>query len=103
MPVVIPSHITVDDRGVARIDDTRLKVIHLVAAWKSGAATPEGLQAAYPQLSLAQVHAALSYYYDNQAAIDAEIERDLREFDAARSTAEETPGRQKLRDLGLRP
>jgi hypothetical protein len=27
----------------------------------------------YPKLSLADIHAALAYYYDNQAAIDQQI------------------------------
>ena len=29
----------------------------------------------YPHLSLAQIHAALSYYYEHQAEVDADIER----------------------------
>jgi uncharacterized protein (DUF433 family) len=34
------------------------------------------------QLSLAQVHAALAYYYANQAEIDADLESEDRETDA---------------------
>jgi len=36
---------------------------------------PEQLIQAFPHLTLAQVHDALSYYYDHQAEIDAEIEK----------------------------
>ena len=103
MPTTAPSHITIDDKGVARIDDTRLKVIHLIEVWKSGASTPEKLRDAYPHLSLAQIHAALAYYYDHQSEVDDEIARALKAFDTARANAPETPGRKKLRDLGLRP
>jgi uncharacterized protein (DUF433 family) len=103
MPTTIANHITVDDKGVARVTGTPLKVILLVEAWKAGPSTAEKLRESYPQLTMAQIHAVLSYYYDHQTEIDAEIERGLREYDAARASAEETPGRKKLRDMGLRP
>lgn len=35
--------------------------------------TPEELVAEFHHLSLAQVHDALSYYYDNQAEIDRDL------------------------------
>jgi hypothetical protein len=35
--------------------------------------TPEALLGYYPQLSLAAIYDALSYYYDNREEIDAEI------------------------------
>lgn len=41
--------------------------------------TPEDLIEAYPRVGLAQVHDALSYYYDHRA----EVERDLRAQHAA--------------------
>lgn len=100
---VVPSHITIDENGVVRIGDTRMKVRHLVEAWKAEGATPEQLLESFPHLTLAQIHAALSYYYDHQAEMDAEIERSFNDYLAARAGAEETPGRKKLRDLGLRP
>ncbi len=102
MPMTVPSHITVDDDGVARIDRTRLKVIHVVEAWKAGASTPKKLRQSFPHLSMAQVHAALAYYYDHETEIEAEIERGVAAFKAAQSGCVETPARKKLRDLGLR-
>jgi uncharacterized protein (DUF433 family) len=38
---------------------------------------PEELVRRFPHLTLAQVDDALSYYYDHQAEVDAEIEKDL--------------------------
>lgn len=35
--------------------------------------TPEALLGYYPQLSLAAIYDALSYYYDNREVIDGEI------------------------------
>jgi uncharacterized protein (DUF433 family) len=103
MPTVAPSHIMIDDRGIARVDGTPFKVVLLVEAWKAGGATVEALQGGYPQLTLAQIHAVLAYYYDHQREIDADIERRLRESEAARAASPETPGRRKLRDMGQRP
>jgi hypothetical protein len=37
--------------------------------------SPEEISFQHPHLSLAQIHAALSYYYDHQQEIDAYIER----------------------------
>ena len=56
------------------IHGTRIAV-WLVAGWFRQGYTPEEIQKMYPQLTLAQIHDALSYYYDHQA----EIEEDIRE------------------------
>lgn len=40
---------------------------------------PEELVRTFPNLTLAQVHDALSYYYDHQAEIDDEIRKNLSE------------------------
>jgi Protein of unknown function (DUF433) len=37
----------------------------------------------HPHLSLAQIHAALSYYYENQKDLDRQIEADLEEIQQA--------------------
>lgn len=43
--------------------------------------TPEEVAANFGHLSLAQVHAALTYYYANKAEIDADLEAEEREYD----------------------
>lgn len=53
----------------------------------------------YP-ISLAQIHAALSYYYDHQDELDAEIAGQMQEYEELRAQAENSPLRQKLRALG---
>lgn len=40
---------------------------------------PEELVRAFPHLTLAHVHDALSYYYDHQAEIDDEIRKNMSE------------------------
>ena len=44
--------------------------------------TPEEIGENFGYLSLAQVHAALAYYYANKAEIDADLEAEEREYDA---------------------
>lgn len=67
------NHICVDERGVAHIAGTRIKVRHIVIEHNTWKQTPRQIQESYPHLSLAQIYAALAYYHDNQDQLDAEI------------------------------
>jgi uncharacterized protein (DUF433 family) len=72
------AHIYLDDRGRGWIDDTRVRVDQIVAdVIGVRGMTPQELVDAYPhaRLTLAQVHAAMAWYYDHKAEIDAEFER----------------------------
>jgi uncharacterized protein (DUF433 family) len=62
--------------GQPTIDDTRVRVKNIVALLKEGK-RPEEMILEYPSLNLAQVHAALAYYYDNPDEIDASLEEEL--------------------------
>ena len=55
------------------IRGTRNLVSTLVVSYRAGASI-EDLLADFPHLQPAQVHDALSYYYDHQEALDREIE-----------------------------
>jgi uncharacterized protein (DUF433 family) len=59
--------------GKATIDRTGVRVNNVVCIVKEGGSVDE-VRVAYPQLSLAQIHAALGYYYDHPEEIDAELE-----------------------------
>jgi uncharacterized protein (DUF433 family) len=85
METTANSHITIDSSGVARIDDSRMKVIHVIKEMRARGSSPEQLRQAFSHLSMSQIHAALAYYYDHQAQIDSQIDRELREFDEARA------------------
>jgi uncharacterized protein (DUF433 family) len=75
------SHIHLDSNQVAWIDDTNVKVIEVAVEKLAWGWNADEIHANHPHLTLAQIHAALSYYYDHQAEIDAEIQRRLREMD----------------------
>ena len=46
--------------------------------------TPDQIVDAHPHLTLAQVHGTLSYYYDHQLELDAEIIAEEKEIAALR-------------------
>lgn len=98
------AHILIDEQGRAWIDDTNVKVIEVVLDKLGYGYSPEEILAAYPNLfTLAQIHAAFSYYYDHQAAIDAEIAWWDKECDRLRAESLNSPIHQKLRALGKIP
>jgi len=101
---IVASHIVLDERGVAWIDDTNVKVIEVIMDRVVWLWSPEAIHRQHPQLSLAQIHAALSYYYDHEAEFDAEIERQGREVDAMRTgQGNDTSVHSKLRAAGRLP
>ena len=61
--------------GRPAIDDTRVRVLNIVYLLKEGY-TPERMLEQYSDLKLAQVHAALAYYYDHQDEIEGYIKED---------------------------
>ena len=103
MPTMVTAHIYLDERGVAWIDDTNVKVIEVVLDKLAYGWSPEEIHFQDPELSLAQIHAALSYYYDHQQAFDAEIERQLREVEAMAAQVSDSPVRKRLRAMGKLP
>lgn len=76
MPKVLHPHIVNDPNicgGSPRLKGSRVPVRTVVAYVLHHGISPEELLSYYPQLSLAVIYDALSYYYDNREEIDAEI------------------------------
>lgn len=101
MSQTLKTHIRLDDNGVAWIDDSNVKVIEVALDKIAHGASPEEI---YDQhdgyLSMAQIHAALMHYYDHQAEIDANIDRQLADYKQRRGQSMDSPGRRRLRALG---
>ncbi len=98
MAIELKTQIELDDRGVAWIADTKVKVIEVATDKLAHGSSPEEMHFQYPHLSLAQIHAALACYYDNQEEFDAEI---IRQANWAREMAEQaknSPLRRKLQE-----
>jgi uncharacterized protein (DUF433 family) len=97
---MVTAHIYLDERDIAWIDDTNVKVIEVVLDKLAHGWSPEEIHFQHSHLSLAQIHAALSYYYDNQPAFDATIERQLQEIEAMTARASDSPFRKRLQAMG---
>ena len=93
------THIQLDDTGVAWVEGTRVKVIEVVLDKLAHGSSPEEIHFQYPHLSLAQIHAALAYYYDHQEQFNQEIERDWQEVNAMAAKAADSPLQKRLREL----
>jgi uncharacterized protein (DUF433 family) len=93
-------HIVIDEKGVARIAGSRIKVIHLVMDKMANEWGPEEIQAQYPHLSLADVHAAFTYYYDHKSDLDAAIEESIRYADKMRAQTDQSWIIEKMRAKG---
>jgi uncharacterized protein (DUF433 family) len=92
MPTLTTAHIRLDERGIAWIDDTNTKVIEVALDMIAHGWSPEEIHFQHAHLSLAQIQAALGYYYDHKDGFDAQVERSLREADRlAAQTGESLP------------
>ncbi len=99
MTAVVDSYIEIDESRVAWIADTHIKVIEIAVDKLAHGSSPEELHFQYPHLSLAQIHAALAYYYDHQEELDDEILRRLHEVNELAARQADSPLQQKLRRL----
>lgn len=59
--------------GKPIIAGTRIKVSQIAIYYEKMGYTPDDIVQAHPHLTLAQVHDALSYYYENIEEIDRQI------------------------------
>lgn len=96
MVAVLNSLIEIDEKGVAWISGANTKVVEVVLDKMAHNSSPEEMHEQYPHLSLAQIHAALSYYYEHQAEVDADIERRDREVETLRAQQRNPFTRQEL-------
>jgi uncharacterized protein (DUF433 family) len=95
----VASRIELDDRGVAWITGANTKVIEVVLDKIAYGWSPEEMHLQHPHLSLAQIHAALSYYYEHQEELDADIERRHKEVEKMAAESADSPLRRKLLNL----
>jgi uncharacterized protein (DUF433 family) len=92
----ISTQIEVDASGVAWLIGANVKVIEVVLDKLAYGWSPEEIHFQHPGLSLAQIHAALSYYYENQQRLDGEIERRRREVENLADSQGDSPLYRKL-------
>src|SRR5438105_1834612 len=96
MGAVLNSLIEVDEQRIPWISGANTKVVEVVLDKMAHNSSPEEIHEQYPHLSLAQIYAALSYYYDHQAEVDADIERRDRYVEELRAQQTNPLTRQEL-------
>jgi uncharacterized protein (DUF433 family) len=62
--------------GKACIAGHRIRVMDIVVLHEKRGMTPEQIAAQYPSITLADVYAALAYYFDNREEIEADFRKD---------------------------
>lgn len=94
-------HIVVEEKGVALIADSQMKLAQLVSEVMAYGWSPEELHFQHPHLSMGQIHSALAYYWDHEEEINQQIEDDLQYSDRMRRAAGETTLVKSLKAKGL--
>lgn len=75
-------HIIKEDGKPARLENhPRVRVAQIVMDYLAYGWSADEIHRQHSHLTLAEVHAAMGYYYDNQAQIEAEITAALEEVD----------------------
>lgn len=96
-------HIEIAQDGAPFIAGTTMKVVELVMAQMAYGWSPEELLFQHPYLSLGQIYAALAYYWDHKAAMDADIARRGQLVEALRRTAASSRFTRTLQKSADRP
>jgi uncharacterized protein (DUF433 family) len=94
-------HIVLNEAQVPLIAGTTMKVVELVLDHKAYGWSPEELHFQHPYLTLGQIYSALAFYWDNQEALDQDIERRLQMVDEVRQEIKPTPLETRLKVKGL--
>ena len=85
---------------------TRIRVQDIVSDHERHGLTPEEIVREYPHLSLAQVHAALAYYFDHRDDVRRQMKADeqyAREIEAEQESSRQRPGDMDADDDSVSP
>lgn len=90
-----------DGQDRAFITGTRVRVQDIYVDSEVLGKSPEEIVTALPHLTLAQVHAALSYYFDHREQIVDELRQDEQFAAVMKRQSGPGPLESKLRDAGV--
>ena len=90
-----------DEHGRVWVAGANVKVLEVVLDHLAYGWSADEIHEQHPRLSLGQIHAALAYYYDHQAELEAQIERELKAVRDLRVEAGDSPLQRRLRALAL--
>ena len=90
--IIAYPHITKENGQPARVENhPRVRVAQIVMDYLAYGWSADEIHRQHPFLTLAEVHAAMGYYFDNQPEIDAEISAELEEVDRALENPKRSP------------
>lgn len=70
--------------GAPIIEGSGVRVVDVAVRYELLGMSPEEIASALPHLTLAQIHAGLSYYYQNKAALDRDWRTAVRQVSRQR-------------------
>ena len=94
-------HILLNDQKVPIIAGTTLKVVELIMAQTAYGWSPEELHFQHPYLTMSQIYAALAYYWEHKAELDADIQQRETYAQEMQQKAKETPFVSRLKSQGI--
>jgi uncharacterized protein (DUF433 family) len=99
MATVVSDLVELDERGVAWIIGTKVKVLAVATDKLAHGSSPEEMYFQYPHLSLAQIYAVLAYDYEHQRELDADMPRRWLEVKAFAAQETDASLQRRLREL----
>jgi uncharacterized protein (DUF433 family) len=103
MSTVAYPYIELRGDSVAMLAGTQTKVIEVVLDRLAHHWDADEIHRQHPHLSLAQIHAAFTYYYDHQDELDAQIQAGIERARQAKAAFGPSAVESKLRQLGRLP
>jgi uncharacterized protein (DUF433 family) len=91
--------IEMDELGIACVKGTRTKVVEIALDRLAHHWDADEIRRQHPHLTLGQIHAALSYYYEHQVECDRLIDERRGQAEQIRSESENPALQAKLRKL----
>jgi len=86
--------------GQPRIAGTRIKVKHVYTWVERMGMTPAQVVTEYPHLTMAQVHAALAYYWSHRDEIHQDIDNEQKLVAELKATAEPSKIQERMAEQG---
>jgi uncharacterized protein (DUF433 family) len=94
-------HIILNENQIPIIEGTTLKVVEIIMAKTAYGWSPEEIHFQHPYLTMSQIYAALAYYWEHQAELDADIEQTENYAEEMQKESPETPFVQRLKSQGM--
>jgi uncharacterized protein (DUF433 family) len=89
-------HLQTRPDGVLVVAPSGFKVRMLIETYLAAGLSADAVQETYPELTMGQVHAVLSYYWDNKTSLDAEIAQGQTAFEQVKKLFPNQPTRAEL-------